>query len=58
MSDDPIASVLMHDDVARFMKSEGVDFIEAVERLAARRGYVKPKQVTAVVVPFPVRERV
>ena len=40
------------DEIDRLMKAEGLDFITAVERLAAERGYVKPK-IEAVVIPFP-----
>jgi hypothetical protein len=39
------------DDIGRLMKAEGIDFVEAVERLAAERGCVDQPQKPAEVIP-------
>lgn len=54
--DDDVSRVLIEDDISRFMEAEGIDFIEAVERLAAARR--ARSRVEGIVIPFPHRERV
>ncbi len=56
MTEDPVTAVLIEDEVSHCMRVWSVDFITAVERLTGKRRY-EPRP-SAIVIPFPIRERV